>query len=51
MMKKSKFNRGGGSKFGYLPLAIGKKAKNPPSTSFGTVKRFAPEPGSVHSRT
>ena len=49
MIKKSKFYRGG-SKFGYLPMKIPKN-KTTPSTTFGTVRRFAPEPGSVSSKT
>jgi hypothetical protein len=50
MIKKSKFYRGG-TKFGYLPMKMGPKPKNNPSTTFGTVRRFAPEPGSVSSKT
>jgi len=48
MLKKSKFNRIGGKYGGYLPKHNYKKGSK---STFGTVRRFAPEPGSAHSKS
>lgn len=48
MLKKSKFGRIGGKYGGYLPKHTFKKGSK---TTFGSVRRFAPEPGSVNSKS
>lgn len=48
MLKKSKFNRIGGKYGGYLPKHNFKKGSK---STFGSVRRFAPEPGSVNSKS
>jgi hypothetical protein len=48
LLKKSKFNRIGGKYGGYLPKHNYKKGSK---STFGSVRRFAPEPGSVHSKS
>jgi septum formation inhibitor MinC len=46
MIKKSRLNKQG--KGGYNPASGLKKVQ---TTTFGTTKRFAPEPGSIHSKS
>lgn len=53
ILKRSKYNKFGGTgsqgKYpNYMPMYGIKKVC---TTTFGTTKRFAPEPGSIHSKS
>jgi len=48
MRKTNKKYNGNGGKYSFLPNYSLKKVC---TTTFGTTERFAPEPGSVHSKS